>query len=160
MREKIKPVVVENGYIKVNMKNYLISDYVRCEVADLSEKQTLLKEVQRFLPDSILMWIYFSVPLVWAITMFIWPEFRIRNTRLGRQEVNPVLILLIPVLVLFWSYLSKSENSKDARFKLYHLSISNKLGKFYIYSSSDKSEIEKYVHEIHLYTSSRSSVSS
>jgi hypothetical protein len=160
MRDQMKPVVVENGYIKVNMKNYLISDYVRCEVADLSEKQTLLKEVQRFLPDSILMWIYFSVPLIWAITMFIWPEFRIRNTRLGRQEVNPVLILSIPVFVLFWSYLSKSENSKDVRFKLYHLSISNKLGEFYIYSSSDKSEIEKYVHEIHLYMSSRSSVSS
>jgi hypothetical protein len=160
MRGQMKPVVVEDGYIKVNTKNYLISDYVRCEVADLSEKQTFLKEIQRFLPGSILMWVSFSVPLIWAIAMFIWPEFRIRNTRLGKQEINPILILSIPVCVLFWSYLSKSENSKDARFNLYHLSISNKRGKFYIYSSSDRSEIEKYVREIHLCMSSKSSVSS
>jgi hypothetical protein len=157
MRDQTKPVVVENGYIKVSLNSYLISDYTKFEVLSIDEKKTLTIGFQKFISGSVLAKVY--VPLfVWAIAMFIWPQLRL--SKRSDYIDNPLVIFSAAVLLMFTEYLLNPENSKDQNYRIYYLCASNKSGKFYIYSSSDKSEIEKYVQEIHLYMSSRSSVSS
>jgi hypothetical protein len=157
MRDQMKPVIVENGYIKVSLNSYLISDYTKFEVSSIDEKRTLTMGFQKFISGSILAKVY--VPLfVWGIAMFIWPQLRL--SKRSDYIDNPLVIFSVAVLLMFAEYLLNPENSKDQNYKIYFLCASNNSGKFYIYSSSDKSEIEKYVHEIHLCMSSRSSVSS
>jgi hypothetical protein len=158
MRDQTKPVVVENGYIKVSLNSYLISDYTNFEVSSIvSEKKSTWIELKRFIPKSIAMRVLVALLLARAIYEFflLRPESATFPARL-----NPFITILAALGFSIYAYIKESEEIFSGTIETYHLCISNKSGRFYIYSSSDRSEIEKYVHEIYLGMSSKSSVNS
>jgi hypothetical protein len=158
MRDQTKPVVVENGYIKVSLNSYLISDYTKFEVSSIiNEKKSIWTEVKKFIPKSIPMRILMASLFAIAISEFL--LFR-PGSMTFPPRLNPFITILAVLGFSVYAYIKESEETFSDIVETYHLCISNKSGKFYIYSSSDKSEIEKYIHEIHLCASSRSSVSS